>query len=145
MTKKIYRTGQGKMIDMGALILQNEKVRAVGNMGVNARGDLIDHGGRIIDTKVEQVQRQFERQTQPVQATPVQPFQQSQTMTESPAVPVMDPDEEAALKSLDEQFNAEIENVRPAPMPVSEDPIVEATTGMAAAIKKANNKKIDKE
>lgn len=143
MTNKIYRTGQGKMIDMGALILQNEKVRAVGNMGVNARGDLIDHAGRVIDPKVEQVQRQFERQTQPVQATPVQPF--TQPITESPAVPTLDPDEEAALKALDEQFNADIETVRPAPVPVSEDPIVEATTGMAAAIKKANNKKIDKE
>jgi hypothetical protein len=130
------------MIDMGALILQNEKVRAVGNMGVNARGDLIDHTGRIIDTKVDQVQRQFERQTQPVQAVPVQSHHQPvASVTE---VPNIDPDETAALKALDEEFNEDID-VRVAPVPVGEDPIVEATTGMAAAIKKANNKKIDKE
>lgn len=142
MTNKIYRTGQGKMIDMGALILQNEKVRAVGNMGVNARGDVIDDTGRIIDPKGQQVQRQFERQTQPVQATPVQQFHQ---VTETAQTPELDPDELATLQALDEQFNADMETIRPAPAPVTEDPIVEATTGIAAAIKKANNKKIDKE
>jgi hypothetical protein len=35
MTKSLYKTAQGKSIDMGALRLQNEKVRAVGNMKVN--------------------------------------------------------------------------------------------------------------
>ena len=44
MTRKVYRTANGKMVDLGALQLQNENVRAVGNMGVNARGDIIDSG-----------------------------------------------------------------------------------------------------
>lgn len=63
MTRKIYRTAQGKMIDLGALQLRNENVRAVGNMSVNARGDLIDADNRPIDTKNKQVSRQYRKQT----------------------------------------------------------------------------------
>lgn len=63
MTRKIYRTAQGKMVDLGALQLQNEEVRAVGNMGVNARGDLIDSLNRPIDSRNQQVSRQYKKQT----------------------------------------------------------------------------------
>jgi len=64
MTKQTYRTAQGKVIDMGKLMLQNEKIRAVGNMNVNARGDQIDHNNKIVAKKQAQVQRQYNRQTQ---------------------------------------------------------------------------------
>jgi hypothetical protein len=70
MTKRVYKTAQGKIIDLGALILQNENVRAVGNMNVNARGDLLDSTNQVIDQKNRQVQRQYNRQTN-VQSTPV--------------------------------------------------------------------------
>jgi hypothetical protein len=63
MSKKIYKSAMGKTVDMGSLILQNEHVRAVGNMGVNARGDLLDSADRVIDQKNRQVQRQYDRQT----------------------------------------------------------------------------------
>lgn len=63
MTQKIYRSAGGKMVDMGKLALQNETVRAVGNMKVNARGDQIDDNNRVIATKPEQLQRQYQRQT----------------------------------------------------------------------------------
>ena len=63
MTKEVYRSANGKVVDMGALRLKNEKVRAVGNMKVNARGDLLDDHNRIISTKPEQVQRQYNKQT----------------------------------------------------------------------------------
>jgi hypothetical protein len=59
MTKSIYRTAQGKQIDMGKLALQNEKVRAVGNMKVNARGDAVDDHNRVIETKNQQVSRNY--------------------------------------------------------------------------------------
>jgi hypothetical protein len=52
--KTVYRTMQGKEIDMGKLINQNETTIAVGNMRVNARGDRIGPGGKIIQTR-EQV------------------------------------------------------------------------------------------
>jgi hypothetical protein len=63
MTSKIYRSAQGKSIDLGTIILQNEKTRAVGNMNVNARGDKLDSNNRIIDTKPRQIQRQTTRTT----------------------------------------------------------------------------------
>ena len=42
MSKDMYRSASGKTVDMGALRLKNEKTRAVGNMKVNARGDMIN-------------------------------------------------------------------------------------------------------
>lgn len=63
MTKSIYRTAQGKQIDMGKLALQNEKVRAVGNMKVNARGDAVDDHNHVIETKNQQVSRNYRKQT----------------------------------------------------------------------------------
>jgi hypothetical protein len=62
MTSKVYRTAQGKTVDMGRLALQNENVRAVGNMKVNARGDLVDDMNRVVSTKTEQVQKQYNHQ-----------------------------------------------------------------------------------
>jgi hypothetical protein len=62
MTTKQYRTAMGKTVDMGALMLQNEQVRAVGNMSVNARGDKLDGTNRIIDQKTRQVNRQYKKQ-----------------------------------------------------------------------------------
>jgi hypothetical protein len=43
-----YKSAQGKTIDMSALAAKNERVRAVGNMKVNARGDTIDSQGRVV-------------------------------------------------------------------------------------------------
>lgn len=62
MTQKVYKTAQGKTLDMGRLAVQNEKVRAVGNMNVNARGDLIDDSNNVISSKPEQVNKQYNRQ-----------------------------------------------------------------------------------
>lgn len=63
MTGKVYKSAMGKPVDMGALFLQNEQVRAVGNMNVNARGDALDSTNRVIDQKNRQVQRQYRKQT----------------------------------------------------------------------------------
>lgn len=63
MTQKTYKTAQGKTVDMGRLVLQNEQVRAVGNMKVNARGDLVDDMNRPISSKTQQVNTQYQNQT----------------------------------------------------------------------------------
>ena len=44
----IYKTVRGKEIDLNKLINKNELTLAVGNMKVNARGDKIGPGGKII-------------------------------------------------------------------------------------------------
>jgi len=66
MTKEVYKSANGKPIDMGALRLQNEKTRAVGNMKVNARGDEINDRDQVIRKKTEQVNSQYGHQTKPV-------------------------------------------------------------------------------
>ena len=48
---KIYRTAQGREIDIERLKLQNELVPALGNMKVNARGDQLGAGGKILKTR----------------------------------------------------------------------------------------------
>ena len=63
MTKKQYRSAMGKTVDMGSLLLQNEGVRAVGNMGVNARGDVINSNNKVIEKKSRQIQRHNRRST----------------------------------------------------------------------------------
>ena len=82
MKQKTYRTAQGRVVDLGAMIAQNETVRAVGNMNVNARGDVIDNQGRVLSTRGEQVNRNLNRQTNansgPVPSSNRAP-QQSQT------------------------------------------------------------------
>lgn len=62
MTQKIYKSAMGKTVDLGALILENENTRAVGNMNVNARGDVLDGANQVIDSKNRQVQRQYKKQ-----------------------------------------------------------------------------------
>jgi len=63
MTQRTYRTAQGKIVDLGALQLKNENVRAVGNMSVNAKGDLIDSTNRSISSRNDQVSKQYKKQT----------------------------------------------------------------------------------
>jgi hypothetical protein len=63
MTKKVYRTAQGQVVDLGELLLKNEEVRAVGNMGVNARGDIIDSQNRQVESRSKVVQKSYSRQT----------------------------------------------------------------------------------
>lgn len=57
----IYRTAQGKPLDMSALSSRNEKVRAVGNMKVNARGDTIDSHGRVLVPVTKKVGNAYEQ------------------------------------------------------------------------------------
>lgn len=57
----IYRTAQGKKIDMSTLAARNERVRAVGNMSVNARGDTIDSYGRVVVPVTKKVGDKYQR------------------------------------------------------------------------------------
>ena len=48
---KAYRTMRGREVDFEKLNLRNETTPAVGNMRVNARGDELGAGGKIIKTR----------------------------------------------------------------------------------------------
>jgi hypothetical protein len=51
--RQVYRTMQGVEVDMGKLMNQNEMTVAVGNVKVNARGDELGPGGKILRTREE--------------------------------------------------------------------------------------------
>jgi hypothetical protein len=63
--RKIYRTMQGKIIDLDLLIKRNELTPAVGNARVNARGDELGAGGKII-RKREEVVKEYYKGNAPV-------------------------------------------------------------------------------
>lgn len=120
MTKKVYRTAQGKLVDLGRLQLQNENTRAVGNMNVNARGDRLDSNNQSIDTKAQQVSRQYNRQTTNVNSDTVSSSKNN--IRQAPEVqPVADP-----TAPVQESIHQEI-------IPV----IDEKSGGLAAAIARA--------
>jgi len=120
MTRKQYRTAMGKTVDMGALMLQNEGVRAVGNMNVNARGDKLNSTNKIIDKKSHQIKRQSKKQVR------------------SENIPVATSNTALRNKNQIEQAPAEILDNLPVEEVVEE--VVEAPAlqgGLAAAIAKA--------
>ena len=53
--RKVYRTMQGKTIDMDLLRKKNELTPAVGNARVNARGDVLGAGGKIVKKREDVV------------------------------------------------------------------------------------------
>jgi len=57
----MHRSALGKTIDMSVLVAQNEKVRAVGNMNVNARGDVIDSHGRVVQENTQRVNSLYKK------------------------------------------------------------------------------------
>lgn len=62
---KIYKTANGKTVDMERMRLENEQTPAIGNMNVNARGDEIDSHGNIIRTRNEIVREIYKSKNQP--------------------------------------------------------------------------------
>ena len=56
--RKQYKSMQGKTVDMDLLRQKNELTPAVGNAKVNARGDELGPGGKIIRTR-EQVLKDY--------------------------------------------------------------------------------------
>jgi hypothetical protein len=51
--KKVYRTSNGRVVDMDLLRQKNELTPAVGNVRVNARGDELGAGGKIVRSREE--------------------------------------------------------------------------------------------
>ena len=68
--RKIYRSMQGKQVDLDLLIKRNEMTPAVGNARVNARGDELGPGGKII-RKREEVVRDYYKGSKPVVDEPI--------------------------------------------------------------------------
>ena len=89
--KRMYRTMQGRMVDIEKLRAANESVQAVGNMNVNARGDILGPSGQIVTKKETVIKKYYEQprgmvddtpaRAKPIPAPKTAPTQTVQTMT----------------------------------------------------------------
>jgi len=68
--KRMYRTMQGRMVDIEKLRAANESVQAVGNMNVNAKGDVLGAGGQVVTPKEKIIQKYYEQPKGMVSDTP---------------------------------------------------------------------------
>jgi hypothetical protein len=66
--RTVHRSMQGKEVDMNKLANQNEMTVAVGNVKVNARGDELGPGGRIIKKREEVLREALPGSSVPDQA-----------------------------------------------------------------------------
>ena len=146
MTRKVYKSAMGRDVDLGALLLQNEHVRAVGNMNVNARGDLLDSANKVIDTKNRRVQRQYKKTTNVSSNVPVH------SGTREAKASRIEPDVFPELEQEDLAPSVEetvIKNPVRTPAPVPTNTVVEDLPavggGLAAAIARSRLVKQEKE
>lgn len=77
------RTAQGKMIDMSVLAKKNEGTRAVGNMNVNARGDLLDSNNKVIQDRNTRVTSAYSKTVNPPGTKPFKSNAASQIQPDS--------------------------------------------------------------
>lgn len=127
MANKIYRTASGRELDMQKLMLQNEEVRAVGNMNVNARGDVLDSDNKSVSNRNKQVNKIYRKQIGNVaRDIPVVNSKKAAKIIAEKNVPVDD-----ILKEIDAP------KIEPVETPVEDAP----SGGLAAAIAKAREVK----
>jgi hypothetical protein len=95
----IYRTAQGRPLDMASLAAKNEKTRAVGNMNVNARGDTIDSHGKVIVPVTRKVGNRYNNSV----ANPESNRARSTVRAKPEASPEVDPTPAAAPAQVVEE------------------------------------------
>ena len=94
MTRK-YRTAKGKMIDMEAMRTANERTVAAGNMKVNAKGDKLGKGGKVVKTVKQRATERHQSVKQTTQASLKKPLETKETKINPEPKPEPTPIEEA--------------------------------------------------
>jgi hypothetical protein len=61
---KTVKTANGKLIDMSAIAAQHQTERAVSNVPINAKGDIIDNRGNVKVTR-EEIKKQYYKNSVP--------------------------------------------------------------------------------
>ena len=70
--RKVYRSANGKTVDMDMLRQRYELTPAVGNARVNARGDELGKGGKIIRNREDVVREYYEASQASIQDEVIQ-------------------------------------------------------------------------
>jgi len=84
---KMYRSAQGKMVDVDRLRLMNEEVIAVGNMRVNARGDELGPGGEVVRNRNEVMDNYYSLNTPAVKPSYPDPLPTESSIHPPPPPP----------------------------------------------------------
>lgn len=82
-----YRTMQGQIIDMDKLMQKHELTPAVGNAKMNARGDKLGPGGKIVKTREQVVAEYYE--ANPKAAVKVKAPPAAKVVEEAPVQPAV--------------------------------------------------------
>ena len=109
------RTNKGVVIDMEALLAQNSDEPAMGNMRVNAKGDVIGKNGEIIQTAEDRARAYYTENPKSSTAKSTlkgaQPDQPAQTESQ------MEPEVKTAEAEKTEANQSVIDQVDPASVP----------------------------
>jgi GTP-sensing pleiotropic transcriptional regulator CodY len=97
----VVRTHKGKTIDMTALKQKNAKTIAVGNMRVNARGDLLGKGGKILKTKEQLTNEKYDKKRTKEVNTTASLNSSAEEMLKGKKKPVKFVEEQAKKKKTD--------------------------------------------
>jgi hypothetical protein len=101
----MQRSAMGKAVDMSAIVTRNEKVRAVGNMGVNARGDVIDSLGRIVQGGTKRVKDSYNNTLdESNNDEPTMTLQPNSSGLKEDVQPVFSEEEQKFLEDIDDTF-----------------------------------------
>jgi outer membrane biosynthesis protein TonB len=111
--KKMYRTMQGRMIDIEKLRAANESIPAVGNMKVNARGDQLGAGGQVVTPKETIMRKYYEQPKGMVDDTP--------TKNKPTPAPTVEPVK--TVQKMTPVAKKEVKKTQPKPEPVIETKI----------------------
>jgi len=97
-----HRTAMGKAVDMSSLASQHEKTRAVGNMNVNARGDIVDSHNQIIQDNTKRVTAAYNTSVSNNSADYLTPSKPAPT--QAPAVNALVADEPVELTEEEKEL-----------------------------------------
>ena len=100
------RSAMGKIIDMEALASKNEHVRAVGNMPVNARGDIIDGMGRVIKPMTTRVNEMYSQTL----GNPSAQVKRKTAAPQAPATPIAPKIDLAELTPIERELEESFED-----------------------------------
>jgi len=107
----VRRTAMGNAIDMDRIRLSNEKTIAIGNAKVNARGDKLGPGGKVVKTKAEIMAEYYKLHTPTAQTAPTPTDSSSQLAEDEIITPTADLAQPVALP--DPEVDVSPEYVKP--------------------------------
>lgn len=99
---RLYRSAQGRVVDIEKLRLANEDTIAVGNMKVNARGDQLGPGGKVVKTR-NQIMKEYYQLNTPV-ARPQRPTNKPKPQKPTEEITAMPLVQDEPMNALDKEM-----------------------------------------